>query len=105
MPIDKPPSVPSNPLLDHSGIKLSSDDWWSFDTAKHGFFFEKCCGCGLVHKTHVRIEGTRIHFRHERLEGDPPPEMVDQSSVVVSNPKAHDLRSNIVEPVVGGPND
>lgn len=85
-PIDKPPSVPSNPLLDRSAIQLSSDDWWSFDTAKHGFFFERCCGCGLVHKTHIRIEGTRIHFRNERLEGDPPPEMVDQSSVVVSNP-------------------
>ena len=86
---DNTPSVASTALLDPSGIKLSSDDWWSFDTAKHGFFFEKCCGCGLVHKTHIRIEGTRIHFRHERLDGDPQPEMVDQSSVIVSNPTGH----------------
>ena len=83
--------VPSTLLLDRSAIQLSSEDWWSFDTAKHRIFFERCCGCGLIHKTHIRIEGTRIHLRHERLDGDPPHEAVDQSSVIVSNTRHDDL--------------
>lgn len=63
------------------GYRVNSDEWWTFDTEKYSFFHEQCCDCGLNHKTHVRLEGTKIHFRHERRDRPPTPDEIDNSDL------------------------
>jgi hypothetical protein len=63
------------------GYRVNSDEWWTFDTEKYDFFHEQCCDCGLNHKTHVRLEGTKIHFRHERRDRPPTPDEIDNSDL------------------------
>jgi hypothetical protein len=69
------------PALVGQGYRVNSDEWWTFDTEKYDFFHEQCCDCGLNHKTHVRLEGTKIHFRHERRDRPPTPDEIDNTDL------------------------
>ena len=73
-------AVPSNGVVGQ-GYRVNSDEWWMFDTEKYDFFHEQCCDCGLNHKTHVRLKGTKIHFRHERRDRPPTPDEIDNTDL------------------------
>jgi len=81
-PARAPGTVPALvPALVGQGYRVNSDEWWTFDTEKYDFFHEQCCDCGLNHKTHVRLEGTKIHFRHERRDRPPTPDEIDNTDL------------------------
>ena len=68
---------------DTTARQLHTDDWWTFDMARHSFYWDKCCDCGLVHKVHVRRDGDKLHIRAERCEHDPTIKQIDNDGINV----------------------
>lgn len=65
-----------------SARQVSDNDVLVLDTTKYKFFWEQCCDCGLVHKTHVRVNGTRVYLRHERRDAPPTSDQIAKADII-----------------------
>ena len=73
--------------MNDKAVGVSDKDVLVLDTSKHKFFWEQCCDCGLIHKTHISIKGKKVYIRHERRDEAPkdsevcPADIISQSAM------------------------
>ena len=69
-------------VMPADAVRVSDKDVLVINTDKHKFFWEQCCDCGLVHKTHVRVNGPKLYLRHERRDKPPEPREVCAADII-----------------------
>ena len=78
-------------VMPADAVCVSDKDVLVINTDKYQFFWEQCCDCGLVHKTHIRINGPKVYLRYERRDRHPKPDEVCASVIITESAMARIL--------------